>query len=129
MLCFWSRYGRRVKGGWNAAEDVSLTHNVTIDGDLQFFAQIKQLQEGEKYTVRVRARNEMGWSDWSKKSSMIGTAKFSAFRAEKQVLVAPAAAAGVRPGRSASEPPPRRSDGDPPLAPLKPSESAEGHGT
>jgi hypothetical protein len=70
--------------GWKDTSAVQIAHRVVEDGAVQFQATIKELEEGEKYTVRCRAQNERGWSDWSKKSAMIGTAKTAAYRARKR---------------------------------------------
>ena len=75
-----AQFGRRVRGGWNNPEksDITYTHNPndTSEG-AQFICQLRALEEGEKYTVRARARNEVGWGQWSKKSGMFPTAKIS----------------------------------------------------
>ena len=125
---FGFQWGRRVRGKWNDVDPANalITHHVSERGEIQFIAQIKQLEEGEKYTIRIRAQNELGWGDWSKKSGMVATAKVTGFRAEKELLVAadPMAAATDSPEKQAAA---SAVDGPPP-APLKPTESAEGHG-
>ena len=110
--------------GWKDKDpsEILITHNVAEDGAIQFQAMLKELEEGEKYTVRCRAKNERGWSDWSKKSAMMGTAKTSAFRKKKGEL---SAAMPEKAGAIAA--PTATADGTPP-PPAKPSESAEGHG-
>jgi hypothetical protein len=67
---------------------VTVTHNANVQDVNQFLCQLRKLEEGEKYTVRARARNEKGWGSWSKKSGMLPTAKVSGFRKDKEALSA-----------------------------------------
>ena len=69
-------------------QDVTITHNANVQDVNQFLCQLRKLEEGEKYTVRARARNEKGWGSWSKKSGMLPTAKVSGFRKDKEALSA-----------------------------------------
>ena len=67
---------------------MTVTHNANVQDVNQFLCQLRKLEEGEKYTVRARARNENGWGSWSKKSGMLPTAKVSGFRKDKEALSA-----------------------------------------
>ena len=67
---------------------MTVTHNANVQDVNQFLCQLRKLEEGEKYTVRARARNEKGWGSWSKKSGMLPTAKVSGFRKDKEALSA-----------------------------------------
>jgi hypothetical protein len=52
-LGFQIQFGRRVRGGWNdpAPDAVTITHNAHVLETNQFLCQLRDLEEGEKYTV------------------------------------------------------------------------------
>lgn len=55
-LGFEIQFGRRVRGGWNdpAPDAVTITHNSHVLETNQFICQLRNLEEGEKYTVSQR---------------------------------------------------------------------------
>ena len=55
-LGFQIQFGRRVRGGWNdpAPDAVTITHNAHVVETNQFLCQLRNLEEGEKYTVSRR---------------------------------------------------------------------------
>ena len=54
-LGFEIQFGRRVRGGWNdpAPEAVTISYNEHVVDTNQFLCQLRQLDEGEKYTVSL----------------------------------------------------------------------------
>eukprot|EP01043_Picozoa_sp_COSAG02_P102760 COSAG02_NODE_38781_length_425_cov_0.634969_1_plen_95_part_00 len=57
-LGFEIQFGRRVRGGWNnpASDAVTITHNAHVLDTSQFLCQLRDLEEGEKYTVSLGTR-------------------------------------------------------------------------
>ena len=151
-LDFQLQYGFRLKGGWKPATFDGM-HSESGIGALQWVSRVNSLMEGEKYTVRIRARNEAGWSDWSKSSGkkhksaallrcsqlanshlilpgavMIATAQIAGFRSTKSHGYNNSPTAADKGVDNVAEMYADLTQQSQPPAPTRPTESAEGHG-